>query len=115
MELDRIHQARAFGVPKGDSKPNAFRQRVLSFLQDRRRSGAKPATVGDGETWGYMPYAIPELDYYILIHRFPELASKDRETHTRAWNKFFASPLSAPYRTDDSIGRRKVNHRIIVK
>jgi hypothetical protein len=44
---------------------------------------------------------IPELDYYVLIHRFPDLQSLDAEIKTRAWKKFARDAASLPYRSTE--------------
>lgn len=42
---------------------------------------------------------IPEDDLAILVARYPELGSKDREIKHKAWRRFMLSPESEPYRT----------------
>lgn len=71
-----------------------------------------PATLGG---FAYCALSIPELDYRVLLQRFPELNSKDHEEKRKAWLKFAKSPESKPYRVDDSIGKRKPNTGIIVR
>jgi hypothetical protein len=96
--------------------PDASRRACLSFLQDRRNARSGPAKLTDAEgSWGYVQMHIPLLDYHVLIARNPELASTDKETYDRAWKQFARSQMARPYLTDDSIGKRKVNNRIIVK
>lgn len=105
--------------PDRQRAPNKQRAAGLEYLKRRRDSGEKPALLRcdyNGETdFGYSQLLIPPFDYDVLIIRYPELASTDRETAHRAWQKFANSPESLRYRTDASIGRRKPNSRIIVK
>jgi hypothetical protein len=49
--------------------------------------------------FGAVLLTIPELDYYVLLARFPDLASQDAEIKTRAWKKFARDPASLPYRS----------------
>lgn len=118
FDLNAIHQHKVLGFPDDpDPTPSVGRRATLELMRRRRDSGARPAVLTDerGESFGCMQLAIPELDYQVLIVRFPELNSKDPEIMTRAWQKFANDPASLPYRVDASIGRRKVNHGIIVK
>jgi hypothetical protein len=42
--------------------------------------------------------SIPELDYYVLLERFPQLKSLDAEEKRKAWIEFANSPLGEQYR-----------------
>lgn len=102
--------------PGRKRSPNQARQELLSFLQRRRQSGARPAVLPTDEgTIGYAALMIPELDFFVLQQRFPDLASKDAQIRTRAWQKFMRGPLSEIYRVDAGVGRRRPNHKIIVR
>lgn len=97
--------------------PNPQRARGLAALERMRQSDGKPIKLqgelnGDKD-WGYVGLCIPELDYYVLLTRNPDLKSKDKETRNKAWRKFMDSPESLPYRPDHR--GRKVNDGIIVK
>lgn len=103
--------------PDRQRAPNTTRQRILERIQKRRNDGASPEVLGSNDgPYGYSALNIPLLDYQILIHRFPELNSKDAETQRRAWQRFCRDDASELYRVDASVGQRpKNNHRIHVK
>lgn len=103
--------------PNRRRAPNPVRAAQLATLQARRDSGAKPAVItGDGgRAWGFSAVMIPPLDMQVLLTLMPDLNSPDQATHDAAWRKFIASPASAPYRTDASIGKRKANTGIIIR
>lgn len=42
--------------------------------------------------------SIPELDYYVIVQRFPDLRSADPEIKRKAWMTFKNDPASEPYR-----------------
>lgn len=74
-------------------KPNELRQSVLNTNKAVRDNG------GAGELeWGRSELHIPELDFYVLVHRFPELNSPDNEIQHKAWKKFLNSPAALPYK-----------------
>jgi hypothetical protein len=50
------------------------------------------------QPWGSTILQIPELDFYVLVKRYPDLMSADAEISTRAYDKFLRSPESEPYR-----------------
>lgn len=84
-----------FGLPAGPATGNRGRASVLE-ANKRRRMGNLPAPRDLG--FGASLLTIPELDYYCLIHRFPDLNSPDAEIKTRAWKKFARDSASLPYR-----------------
>lgn len=45
--------------------------------------------------------SIPELDYYVIIERFPDLKSPDAEIKRKAWIKFANSEVGQLYRVKD--------------
>lgn len=94
---------------------NPIRQKQLEILQTRRNSGAKPAVIGSNGGWGFSAVMIPPLDMQVILTMYPELNSKDKATHDRAWRKFINSPVAAPYRTDDSIGKKQRFDGIIIR
>lgn len=60
------------------------------------RSGhAPPARKLD---FGASLLSIPELDYYILLERFPDLKSTDAAIKRQAWIDLANSPLGEKYR-----------------
>lgn len=52
---------------------------------------------------------IPELHYYRLIKKYPELNSKDSTTLSKAWRKFLASAEADIYRTHHRSKARGAN------
>jgi len=48
--------------------------------------------------WGRLALSIPELDYWHLRKKYPDMFEGDRETKQRALARFMASPESIPYR-----------------
>ena len=49
-------------------------------------------------SFGRQVLAIPELDHYHLLRKYPDLASHDAEIKQAALAKFMASSESAPYK-----------------
>ena len=45
--------------------------------------------------------SIPELNYYALIKKYPDLAAPDKDTSFRAWKKFLKTSEADPYRVRD--------------
>jgi hypothetical protein len=90
-----VSQFRRFGLPSGPVSGNADRAAHLKRLSDMR--SGREAQPNDLE-FGRCLLSIPELDYAVLLHRFPDLNSRDAETKTRAWKKFARDPASLPYR-----------------
>lgn len=82
-----------FGLPAGTVGGNPDRARVLSENKILRESGGAPM-----QDFGAVELRIPELDYYIIRERFPDLKSPDAEIRTRAWKKFLADPRSEIYK-----------------
>lgn len=60
------------------------------------RSGHAPGATKLG--FGAHLLSIPELDYYVLLERFPDLKSPDAEIKRKAWIKFANSEVGAKYR-----------------
>lgn len=94
MAESRIKQFARFGLPGGPGRGNPLRAAVLEFNK-RLRNGDGSAGKHD---FGHVVLQIPELDFYILRERFPDLAAPDGETRLRAWKKFLRDPLSEIYR-----------------
>lgn len=114
--LSKLNQFDAFGLPPGPSVPNPDRASGLDALATRRNErGVAKLKDDEGRAFGYAALAIPELDYYVLLARFPDLNSKDRDTQKRAWQQFCKSEHSLPYRVDASIGKRQRDDGIIVR
>lgn len=84
-----------FGLPPGPARGNPNRSRLLSHLAAMRDGRAAPATKLDFA--GHL-LSIPELDYYVILERFPDLKSPDTEIKRKAWIAFANSPLGAKYR-----------------
>lgn len=92
-----MSQFNRFGLPPGPSRGNPGRAAHLEMLNNRR-SGYDPTKPNPALDFGQVMLSIPELDYYVIINRFPDLASPDAETKTRAWKKFARDDASLPYR-----------------
>lgn len=86
-----------FGLPAGPSRGNPGRAGLLQYLHDIR-TGYTPTPPNASFDFGAVMLNIPELDYYIITERFPDLKSPDAEIKTRAWKKFARSEASLPYR-----------------
>lgn len=98
-------QFKQFGFPDGGTHcGNKDRARHLDGIR-RIREGVdpKPKTLGSKGGFAGMELSIPELDYYVIVQRFPDLRSKDPQIKRNAWLKFMGDPASEPYR----IHRRK--------
>lgn len=96
----KLKQFKTFGFPDGGTHVgNKDRARHLAALK-RIRDGVDPEPNKLGSNGGFagVELSIPELDYYVLQHRFPDLKSPDHEIRTRAWLKFSNSPEAEPYR-----------------
>jgi len=90
----KTSQFRMFGFPEGTKQGNASRRQLLTLNQELRNLD----TPMGHHSWGSNVLQIPELDYYVLVKRFPDLQAPDAEISTRAWDKFLKSPESEPYR-----------------
>lgn len=89
-------QFKRFGLPRGTVSGNADRAAHLKRLNDMRQGRELQPRKLD---FGAVLLSIPELDYAVLLQRFPDLNSRDAEIKTRAWKKFARDPASLPYRT----------------
>lgn len=81
--------------------PNPERKRVLELNQSVRQAHEQMAHLDIGS----LVLQIPELDYYVLMRRFPELDSRDAEIQRKAWDKFLRDPRSEPYRVRRNDGK----------
>lgn len=52
---------------------------------------------------GRWALSMDELDRKAVSRLFPEVDAPDPEIRSKAWKRFFASPLSEPYRVRDKI------------
>lgn len=95
--INMEHQFKQFGLPRGPRTGNQRRKRGLNYLQDLRRRGG----LGHQE-WASVMLSIPELDFYVLTKRYPDLISPDQQIANKAMDKFLRSPESAPYRVRDT-------------
>lgn len=105
----KSHQFKQFGLPRGTKQGNQHRKRGLNALQDIRNNGG----LGHNE-FGSVVLSIPELDFYVLARRFPDLVAPDPETNRKAWDKFLVSPESAPYRTRNTDRKGVIRQSSIV-
>jgi len=90
-----MHQYKQLGLPPGPNKGNPDRRKVL---RDNRamRDGIAPAP--RSLDFGRVEMRIPELDYYVLLERFPDLQSPDAEIKRKAWQQLARSELGEVYR-----------------
>lgn len=89
-----LSQFKMFGLPEGTKRGNETRRQVLTLNKELRNLD-NPMGHHD---WASNILNIPELDYYVLVKRYPDLQAPDAEISTRAWDKFLRSPESEPYR-----------------
>lgn len=71
-----------------------IRSAILERNKELRRN---PGAVND-LSFGRLALSIPELDYWHLRKKYPEMFDGDKETRQRALARFCASPESAPYK-----------------
>lgn len=73
------------------------RKMILEHVQQRRNDGNVP---DKSEALGRPALTIPEMDYWELIKKYPDLDPQngDTDTQTKAWLKFMRSTASIPYR-----------------
>lgn len=92
-------QYKRYGLPADHAlrrQAHTRRHGILKALQAIRDGNApKPREAG---SLGRVALAIPELDFWVLVRRFPDLNSLDAEIQHKAWIKFLRSPLSQQYR-----------------
>jgi hypothetical protein len=81
---------------------NKLRRQILETNQSVRDAKEQMGHLESGS----LVLQIPELDYYVLLHRFPELNSTDPTENKNAWNKFLCVPESEPYRVRKRDGKR---------
>lgn len=86
-----------FGLPAGPATGNRGRSSHLEFLQRLRTEQPKLPDLDCGAAM----LSIPELDYYVLLERFPDLKSPDTEIKRRAWIKLANSEVGRIYRVKD--------------
>lgn len=93
-----------FGVPRSVLNDGAPKRVKLLERISRIRQGTDPAPRDTG--MGKVALSWPEFDYYVCMHRFPELNSRDAEIRLKATRKFMASPVSEPYKVSKTDGKR---------
>lgn len=84
------------------ARGNPLRSSILELNQSVREAKEQMGHLDCGS----LVMQIPELDYYVLLRRFPELNSVDPTENKNAWDKFLRSPEAAPYRLRRNDGRR---------
>jgi hypothetical protein len=90
-----LHQYKMFGLPNdGTKRGNADRRAVLE-QNKQLRNRANP--LGHNE-WCSSVLHIPELDFYVIANRYPDMLSPDAEISRKAIDKFLRSSESLPYR-----------------
>ena len=65
------------------------RKAVLEEVQERRNRGEVKDTL-----LGRAALTIPQLDYQRLLKAYPDMASPDGHTQTKAWQKFMRTSES---------------------
>ena len=100
--LDKVHQARDFGLPEFTHKGGDPARRAILESNHRMREGLDEGAVNFGEAGGFGRVAlrIPEFDYPFIKVMFPDIGSADATTRTKGWHTFCKSPLSEPYKVD---------------
>jgi hypothetical protein len=96
--MDDVDQFKRFGLPAGSARGNPGRAAHLRRIQHIREGTGGHEKPRDNTALGQMVLSIPELDYYVLIRRFPDLESPDGEIRKAAWLKFIKDDASLPYR-----------------
>lgn len=92
---DQVDAYNLFGVPGGPAQGNPERRQILEQAHQLRVDGIRPGT-----PWAGSELMIPELDYYVLVRRFPDLSSPDSEIRLKAWKRFLATSAADPYRVN---------------
>lgn len=86
---------------QGDELVRRVRQPTEDRILDRNAELRKnPGALRELSFMG-LELTIPALHYERLIRTNPDLHSRDAETKTRAWRKFFGSSAADPYRVRD--------------
>ncbi len=74
------------------------RKAELEYTRELRKLGVN-FDVG----FGRVALNIPQLDYQRLLKIYPDLASPDGHTSTKAWQKFMRSSESKPYHLSEKL------------
>jgi len=89
-----LSQFKMFGFPEGTKSGNSYRKKTLA-LNKELRNLKEPL----GHTsWGSTIMQIPELDFYVICKKYPDIMAPDKEISAKAYDKFLRSPESEPYR-----------------
>ena len=70
------------------------------ILEANRELRKNPAAIRPMSFMGW-ELCMPELNYYALIKKYPDLAAPDKDTSLRAWKKFLRTSEADPYRVRD--------------
>lgn len=94
MDLEKIDKKALAErvIAEAPSVGNADRARRLA--ENQQRLG------GRDMGWGRTELCIPELDYYLLTARYPDLVSPDAEIQRKAWIAFLATSQSEIYKVN---------------
>lgn len=97
------HQAKELGLPEFTHAGGDPNRRAILESNKRMREGVDPGprNFGESDGFGRVMLRIPEFDYPFIRAMFPDIASPDATTKTKAWQKFAKSPLSEPYRVEE--------------
>jgi hypothetical protein len=91
-----------FGVPEFVSHTGNQMRRAVLETNKQFRNAAEQAPHMD---FGSIVLTLPELDFYVLARRYPDLVSPDPEISTKAWDKFLRSSESQPYKVRATDGK----------
>ena len=80
------------------------------ILERNRELRKNPAALHSLDSMG-LELTIPELHYWRLVKKYPELGAPDAATKTRAWRRFMGSSESDPYRVKDRRRARGVSNQ----
>ena len=85
---------------EGDNLVRRVQQDTRHILEFNSEIRKNPDALRSLE-WGALALQIPELHYWRLVKKYPDLIAKHAHTKTQAWMKFLNSSESAPYRYHD--------------
>ena len=85
---------------EGDNLVRRMQQETKPILEHNSEVRKNPNALRSLE-WGALALNIPELHYWRLVKKYPDLKSVHGPTKTAAWKKFLNSSESDPYRYHD--------------
>ena len=79
------------------------------ILERNRELRKNPGALRSLDSMG-LELTIPELHYWRLVKKYPELGSVNAATKTAAWKRLMRSSESDPYRVNDRRRQRAISH-----